>query len=406
MAAERRAVRAAGPRLSLAKLAPNDPLTPTLSRRERGQMTVLAWLALFLALGPLLLGMWNLLLYRVPAPASGTPAMSVLIPARNEEANIGDACAAVLASTGVEVDLVVLDDASTDRTPDILRGIADPRLRVAAAPKLPPGWSGKQHACNALGAVARHDLMVFVDADVRLAPDALSRMAGYMQRHPGGLASGFPRQVTVTWSEQLLLPLIHFLLLGFLPMAAMLRSPSPGLGAGCGQLFIARRDAYVRAGGHAAIKASLHDGLMLPRAFRRAGLMTGLFDAGPFATCRMYADAAQVWEGLCKNATEGMAKPRALPVWTAILFGGQVLPAVLVLMALGGVAVPAWPAALALAASVGLRLVLAARFRQPWLAAALHPLGVLALLVVQWSSLVRAARGRPATWRGRAYTAQ
>ncbi len=363
-------------------------------------MTTLAWIALFLAVGPLLLGLWNLTLYRVPAPAQGRPAVSVLIPARNEEANIGEACAAVLASTGVEVELIVLDDASTDRTPDILRAIADPRLRVASAPPLPPGWSGKQHACSALGALAQHDLMVFVDADVRLAPDALSRMSGYMARHPVGLASGFPRQVTVTWSEQLLLPLIHFLLLGFLPMAAMLRSGSPGLGAGCGQLFIARRDAYVRAGGHAAIKASLHDGLMLPRAFRRAGLMTGLFDATPFATCRMYANAAQVWEGLCKNATEGMAKAAALPVWTCILFGGQVLPAVLMLVS------PSIPAALALAASSGLRLTLAARFRQPWLAALLHPLGVLAVLFVQWSALVRALRGRPATWRGRAYTAQ
>ena len=363
-------------------------------------MLTLAWIALFLAAGPLLLGLWNLTLYRVPAPAADRPAISVLIPARNEEANVGDACAAVLASTGVEVELVVLDDASTDRTPDILRAIADPRLRVASAPPLPPGWSGKQHACNVLGGLARHELMVFVDADVRLAPDALSRMAGYMAQHPVGLASGFPRQVTVTWSEQLLLPLIHFLLLGFLPMAAMLRSGSPGLGAGCGQLFIARRDAYVQAGGHAAIRASLHDGLTLPRAFRRAGLMTGLFDATPFATCRMYANAAQVWEGLCKNATEGMAKPAALPVWTVILFGGQVLPAVLVLLA------PSLPAVLALAASSGLRLVLAARFRQPWLAALLHPLGVLAVLVVQWSALVRAARGRPATWRGRAYTAQ
>jgi len=165
-------------------------------------------------------------------------------------------------------------------------------------------------------------------------------------------------------------------------------------------LFIVRQGAYRRAGGHAAIKASLHDGLMLPRAFRRAGEMTGLFDASGFARCRMYVTAAQVWEGLCKNATEGMAKPRALPVWTAILAGGQVLPAALMIVA------PGWTAGAALAASMGFRLVLAARFRQPWVAALLHPLGILALLVVQWSSLIRAARGRPATWRGRAYTAQ
>jgi len=363
-------------------------------------MTALAGFALFLAAGPLLLGLWNLHLYRAPAPASGRPSVSVLIPARNEEANIGAACAAVLASVGVDLELVVLDDASTDRTPMILAGITDPRLRVARAPPLPPGWSGKQHACHVLGGLAQHELMVFVDADVRLSPDALVRMAGTMQRHDIGLASGFPAQVTVTWSEQLLIPLIHFLLLGFLPIAAMLRLPAVGLGAGCGQLFIVRRDAYMRAGGHAAIRASLHDGLMLPRAFRRAGSMTRLFDASGFARCRMYANAAQVWEGLCKNATEGMAKPRALPVWTVILGGGQILPAVLMLVA------PGWAAALALLASVGFRLVLAVRFRQPWIAALLHPLGVAALLIVQWWSLIRAARGRPATWRGRAYTAQ
>lgn len=363
-------------------------------------MTILSYVALFLAIGPLLLGLWNLLLYRAPAPASGRPRMSVLIPARNEEANIAAACAAVLANGGVEIELIVLDDGSTDATPAILAGISDTRLRIGVPTPMPPGWSGKQHACQVLGTLATHDLMVFVDADVRLAPDALVRMAGFMQRNDVGLASGFPAQITLTWSEQLLLPLIHFLLLGFLPLAMMRRSVSPGLGAGCGQLFIARRDDYRRAGGHAAIRASLHDGLMLPRAFRRAGIMTGLFDASGFATCRMYTNAAQVWEGLCKNATEGMATSRALPIWSVILAGGQILPAVLMVLA------PSWPAGLALGACMTFRLLLAARFRQPWAAALLHPLGVAALLVVQWWSLIRAARGRPATWRGRAYPAQ
>ncbi len=362
-------------------------------------MMLLAVAALALALLPLIMTLVNLQGFEAPAPASGRPAVSVLIPARNEEGNIAGACAAVLASEGVELELVVLDDASTDRTPEILAGIGDERLRVGQAPPLPAGWSGKQHACHALSGLARHELMVFVDADVRLAPDALARMAGFMQRHGAGLASGFPRQVVVTWSERLLLPLIHFLLLGFLPMGVMRRSASAGLGAGCGQLFIARRDAYQAAGGHAAIRASLHDGLTLPRAFRRAGRMSLLFDATGFARCRMYANAGQVWEGLCKNATEGMAKPVALPVWTVILGGGQVLPLALTLVW------PGWVAGLALAAGIGTRLLLARRFGQPLASALLHPFGVLALLVVQWFSLLRAARGGRATWRGRAYPA-
>ncbi len=361
---------------------------------------ILGWLALVLAALPFVMTLWNLTLFRAPAPATSRVAVSVLIPARNEADNIGPAVAAILANDGVLLDLVVLDDGSTDATRAVLDAIDDPRLRIAEGHGLPPGWSGKQHACAALARLARHELMVFVDADVRLAPDALRRMTGYMQRHPVGLASGFPRQDVRTWSEQLLLPLIHFLLLGFLPMAQMRRSCAPGLGAGCGQLFIARRDAYERAGGHSAIRASLHDGLTLPRAFRRAGLMTGLFDATGFATCRMYHNAAEVWSGLGKNATEGMAKPMALPFWTAVLLGGQVLPLVLMF------AVPTTPAMTALVLSIGLRLILADRFRQPLVSAWLHPLGIFGVLAVQWFALVRAARGRPATWRGRAYPAQ
>ena len=364
-------------------------------------MIVLGWIVLVLALIPLGMTLLNLREFNLPEPSPGRPSVSVLVPARNEEANIADACAAILASAGVDLELIVLDDASTDRTPQILAGITDPRLRVAAAPPLPPGWSGKQHACHILSGLARHELMVFVDADVRLEYDALSRMAGFMERHPGtGLASGFPRQVVVTWSERLLLPLIHFLLLGYLPMALMRTRPDVGLGAGCGQLFIARRAAYQAAGGHATIRASLHDGLTLPRAIRRSGAMTLLFDATGMTNCRMYVNAAQVWEGLCKNATEGMAKPASLPLWTLILGGGQVLPLLLMLVA------PSWPAGVALAVGIATRLLLAFRFHQPLLSALLHPFGIVALLVVQWFSLVRAARGGRATWRGRAYPAQ
>jgi hypothetical protein len=114
----------------------------------------------------------------------------------------------------------------------------------------------------------------------------------------------------------------------------------------------------------------------------------------------MYTDAAGVWEGLTKNATEGMAKPAALPVWTALLAGGAVLPAVLMLTR------PSVVAALACACWLATRLVLAWRFRQPVASALLHPVGIAALLALQWAALARAAAGRPATWRGRAYTAQ
>ena len=106
--------------------------------------------------------------------------------------------------------------------PKLSAGFAasDARVRLEAAPPLPAGWCGKQHACHVLAQLAKNPLLVFMDADVRLAPDALARMAGFMEENPVALASGVPRQETGTFSERLLIPLIHFILLGFLPMRA------------------------------------------------------------------------------------------------------------------------------------------------------------------------------------------
>ncbi len=363
--------------------------------------SVLGCIALCLALLPVLIGLSNIGLLRTPPPASRRPTLSVLIPARNEAAHIGRAVSAVLASQGCELELLVLDDHSTDATPAILAAIADPRLRVLSGPGLPAGWSGKQHACATLATQARHALMVFVDADVVLAPDALSRMAQPMLAQPGlGLASGFPRQITRTWSEWLLLPLIHLLLLGYRPQRLDRDPRTAGFAAGCGQLFIVRADAYRQVGGHASIRASMHDGLKLPRAFRRAGFATALFDATRFASCRMYTSCAEVWEGLSKNATEGMATRRALPVWTVLLGGGHVLP--FLLLALSPGLLPLCACAL----SLGLRAVLAQRFRQDPRSVLLAPFGVVFMLVLQWHALIRAARGGTATWRGRAYPMQ
>nr|WP_207462371.1 glycosyltransferase family 2 protein [Azospirillum sp. SYSU D00513] len=351
----------------------------------------------------------NLPFYRRPrATAPEGTGVSVLIPARDEEATIAAAVEAALASRGVELEVVVLDDHSADRTAAIVEAIAarDPRVRLVQAPPLPKGWSGKQHACHVLAGLARHDLLLFQDADVRLAPDAVRRAAGTLLARGADLVSGFPREETGTLAEGLVIPLIHFLLLGFLPMAGMRWTRHPGFAAACGQLILVRREAYARAGGHAAIRASLHDGVTLPRAFRRAGRVTDLFDATDAARCRMYRGWAEVWAGFSKNATEGMATPVALPVWTLLLFGGQVLPWLLLLAAallpVQGEAVTL--AALAAGAGIALRLLLALRYRQSLAGALLHPLGVLVMLAIQWTALADSLRGRSSTWRGRAYT--
>jgi len=317
---------------------------------------------------------------------------------------------AALASEGVELEVIVLDDHSEDRTAEVVSSLArsDGRVRLVSAPELPPGWCGKQHACWVLSGLARYPLLVFQDADVRLSPDGIARMAGFMASSRADLASGFPRQETVGLLEQLLIPLINFILLGFLPIERMRRSRRPSFSAGCGQLFIARHEGYDRCGGHSAIRESLHDGLKLPRAFRSAGLRTDLFDATDIATCRMYRTASEVWFGLAKNAGEALAAPAMIVPMTALLFVGQVLPPILLVCGLFSWPAP-WPAwqillaGLATAAVYYPRIMAIRRFHQPVLGALLHPLGILLLLSIQWYAFLRNALGRPSTWKGRPY---
>jgi hypothetical protein len=302
---------------------------------------------------------------------------------------------------------VVLDDHSTDRTAEIVSQFAarDPRVRLESAPPLPMGWCGKPHACHVLAQRARHDTLVFIDADVHLAPDALARMVGFMDRTGVALASGVPQQELGTFSERLLLPQIHFVLLGYLPLPMMRWTTRPALSAGCGQLFVIRRDAYQAVGGHEPIRTTLHDGVKLPRLFRRRGFKTELFDATDVASCRMYRTNMEVWRGLGKNATEGLAAPGTILPMSVLLFGGQVLPFLLLAafsqLTFGGVALTTVAMALAWLP----RLIAVVRFRQPLGGALLHPLGVLALLAIQWFALARQVAGKPAVWKGRAYGA-
>ena len=373
-------------------------------------MTLLSWVAwagLALAALPALMVLRNLGLYRGPAGVDAEARVSVLIPARDEAAGIAAAVSAALAAGQglVALEVVVLDDGSADGTADIVRRIAadDPRVRLETAAELPPGWNGKQHACAVLAekADAASDTLVFVDADVRLQPGALAGLAGFLKQSGAGLVSGVPRQVTGSWMEVLIVPQIVLVLLGYLPMGRMRADPRPSFGAGCGQLFVADRAAYAAAGGHGAIRASMHDGVDLPRAFRRAGQVTDLLDVTGLATCRMYDNAGATWRGFSKNARGGMGSPRAIGPWTLLLLGGHVLPWVLLA---GGV----WCAPVYAAAGLSLltSVLLAVRFKQGIGAVLTRPLGVAALVLLQWVALAGWLMGRKPTWRGRSYPAK
>jgi hypothetical protein len=356
-----------------------------------------AHIALGLALLPIVFGAINL--RRLPrlagAPPEGT-LVSILIPARNEAANIASCLEAALASTGAAIEIVVMDDASTDETATIVRAFAakDQRVRLVEAPALPPGWTGKVHACARLAEAARGTHLLFIDADVRVAPHAAGAMAAHAARKKIAMVSGVPRQIIGSLGEALTVPFINFLMLCYLPFGGRAIQRKPSLAAACGQLVLIERRAYEAVGGHASIKGVLHDGIAMARLLRERGHDTEIVDGAPLATCRMYQGFAPSWAGFIKNAREGMATPVGLPVWTVLLAGAHLWPWALL---------PGAEAAVTILLMFALRAAVTIRAREPWWTVPLHPLTVLVALAIQWTALVRSALGLPAGWKGRAY---
>lgn len=337
--------------------------------------------------------------------ASEDNCVTVLIPARNEQAGIAQCIESVLASRWSPLEVIVMDDSSTDRTLEICQELAqrDARLKVLKGRELPMGWNGKQRACWQMALAASGDWLLFIDADVRLNEDAIARLVHAAQSGEIDLLSGFPRQLTGTLLEKFLIPLMHFLLLGYLPLNRMRASERPEYAAGCGQLFFARRTAYMTCEGHKAICNSRHDGIKLPRAFRKQHFKTDVFDATDLAICRMYHSAWQVVRGLLKNATEGIAHPKTIWIFTILLTGAAILP--LVSLAVGWYL--QWDNWILIELGIATflsylpRVIAAIRFRQSWLGVLFHPLAVLLFLCLQWFALVTSLCGIQFAWRGR-----
>ncbi len=367
-------------------------------------MLTFSLITLILAAIPVVLFLWNLAIFRAPQrdPSAPTPEVSILIPARNEAANIQSAVESALQSTAVDLEVIVLDDDSTDGTSEIVQALAkaDSRLRIIYSKPLPDDWSGKMFACWQLANHATKPWLLFVDADVRLAPEAAGRLVGFAQSddQPLALVSGPPRQITGSFAEKLLIPLIHFILLGYLPVWAMRRSTNPSFSAAIGQLLLVNREAYEKSGGHSKIPTTFHDGLNVPRILRESGYRTDLCDVTHLASCRMYHNASETWNGLLKNAAEGLGAPKTIIPMSVMLLGGHVVPWIGLAFSEG----LAWQIFLAAALSgILLRMMAAIRFQQSLIGAIAHPIGITVLMAIQWTGFVKARLGQSTTWKDR-----
>jgi chlorobactene glucosyltransferase len=338
--------------------------------------------------------------------AKNFPRVSVLIPARNEERNIEVCVTSLLAQDYPDFEVIVLDDHSTDNTPRILNRLARTgnRLQVRDGAPLPNGWLGKHWACHQLYQAATGDLLLFVDADTRHAPDMLRASVSALIAENADLVTAFPREEVVTLGEQLLVPVIGWGIFTFIPIQLVQRMRLAALSVTIGQFMLFRRAAYEAVGGFEAVRAEIVDDMSLGRNIINSGRVWRLLDGTHHVSCRMYTGFWSAVNGFGKSLF-AVFDYRVLPFiigWSVV--GLAFLTPVVALLSrwlrhpltsLSGE-----EAALAVALSIVLWMTAYRRFRFPAYLVFYYPVSLALFLLVAARSLVQTARGT-AVWKDR-----
>src|SRR5689334_13592030 len=200
-------------------------------------------------------------------------AVSVLIPARDEEANIAACLDSVLRQTATVGEVLVYDDHSTDDTARIVREVAarDSRVRLIEASALPEGWCGKTFACAQLAANARGEWLLFIDADARLSDGAANALIEAATERQVTLLSAWPALVMESFWERALMPVLNYVVFTLFPAPLSLTRDDASLGLAHGACILAHRETYHRTGGHAMVRAEIFEDTQLAKRWRASG---------------------------------------------------------------------------------------------------------------------------------------
>jgi chlorobactene glucosyltransferase len=354
-----------------------------------------------------------------PAQAS-VSSVSVIVPARNEAANIRRCVESLASQAYPDFEVVVVDDGSTDGTGDLARGVAPGRarkLRVVEGTPLPAGWFGKPWACANGAAVATGDLLLFTDADTEHHPELLARAVEALREDRADAVSLIGRQEMVTFGERLVQPQV-FALIGmrFRRLDRVVEADRWREAIANGQYILVRRDTYEALGGHAAVRGEVVEDLRLAQEITRGGGRLSVRGAEDVFSTRMYTSLRELVNGWTKNVAVGARQaagwwgPAAIPVIALFLLVAWVLPAAALvgsgLLWAAGFSVPGAFVVWAGGATLFTTLIwLAAypRMGAPAFYGLLHPLGALVVVFIGLRSWVRGSRR--IEWKGRRYRA-
>lgn len=342
-----------------------------------------------------------------------SPFVSICIPARNEEAVIDRCVKSALKQDYENFEVLVLDDNSTDGTTEILEqfsSIIANLKHLKGAPK-PNDWLGKPWACHQLSQQAKGDILVFIDADVWLEPNAIPNTVKSLES--SNAITVWPQQKLVSFWEQMIVPLIYFALLTLLPTKYVERTPrwlpgpfkstlDPKFVAGCGQFFAFNRDIYDSIQGHEGVRMKVVEDMELARTLKKDSFKLKMYHGLDSVKCRMYTNHADIWSGFQKNFLAGFGNLFEfifMGIVHLIVFLFPVYTLIIGLLTnntfLTGLSVTA------LLLVILQRLLLNITFKWSIWTAFLHPFSVFWYQVLGLSCILKKAFGIKTNWKGR-----
>ncbi|WP_138430011.1 glycosyltransferase [Fodinibius saliphilus] len=261
------------------------------------------------------------------------PKVSICIPARNEANSIERCVRSAVDQQYPNVEVVVLDDNSTDQTPEILAKLVDifpDTLTVISGQPKPKGWLGKSWACHQLAEQTTSEIITFIDADTWIEPEATTKIVRAMGRDIVDFITLWPKQQLGTFWEKTVIPLVYWGLLTLLPTRYVYRHPKwlpvflkdkigAKFAAACGQFMAFKRNVYQKVGGHKSVKSKVVEDVELAKEIKRNGYAMKMYHGADTIGCRMYRSADELWQGFRKNFLAGFGNNLLLFIGMALL---------------------------------------------------------------------------------------
>jgi chlorobactene glucosyltransferase len=343
---------------------------------------------------------------KVPEPA---PLVSILVPARDEEVNIGNCLESLRKQDYPNFEVLVLDDNSVDNTAGIVEQVVakDNRVGLLRGAPLPEDWAGKPFACYQLAEKARGSWLLFVDADTLHAPHMVRSVLALALKLKTSLLSGFPRQLASSLPQKVAIPVLYFVVLSWLPLWWLHRSREPKPSLAIGQFLLFPRKEYWRIGGHRAVKSRILEDVWLGIEISRHGGRHMAVDLSPVVSCNMYRSLGAMWEGFIKWCYSVAAMSRLA------LFGLLVAGYVFFLAPFYWLwneyfivsAPTVWRGVVIFQVAVILlmRGLIDNRFKEPAFSAIFHPFGFTFLFMSALYAIGRRIVGAGVSWKKRLY---